>query len=120
MNLKEVLDCKVFAVAGDTVNEEKFAAKIKAALEARGLTAYGVGKELPSFDAILEEIDVIDLCIRSERALALLKATEKSCKCVVVQPGVESPELLQWLQEHQIPHIEGCLLAAMKQYPKKS
>lgn len=119
MTLQEVMTQQVFAVAGDTCKAEKFAAKIKAGLLEKGYTAYGVGKELASFDDVPEEIDVIDLCIRADRGLALLKNTNKKCRCVVVQPGAESPELLSWLEQEKIPYLQSCLLVGMEQYPRK-
>lgn len=116
MTLKEVMDQQVFAIAGNTTTQEKPAGQIKAGLEAHGRTAYGVGKELASFNDIPEEIDIIDLCIRADRGLELMKENRKSFKCVVVQPGAGSPELLQWMDEHHIPYLEDCLLIGMKRY----
>lgn len=113
MTLNEVLEQRVFAVAGSTLTTEKPAGQIKAGLTARGRSVYGVGKELASFNEIPEEIDVIDLCIRSDRGLELMKENRKPFKCVVVQPGAGSPELLQWMDENHIPYLEGCLLRAM-------
>ena len=46
MELKEIMNQQVFAVAGNTQNPEKFAAKIKSGLTRQGYTAYGIGKEL--------------------------------------------------------------------------
>ena len=119
MTLKEIMDQQVYAVAGDTSNPEKYAAKIKAGLQKNGYTAYGVGKELESFDQIPEEIDIIDLCVRADRGLELMKHTAKKCKCVVIQPGASSPELLDWLEKQKIPYLQGCLLVGMQEYPRK-
>lgn len=118
MELREVMDQQVFAVAGNTTDGEKYAAKIKAGLLERRYTAYGVGKELASFNDVPGEIDVIDLCIRADRGLALLKESRKAVKCVVVQPGAESPELLEWLEEQGVPYLQGCLLVGMERYPR--
>ena len=120
MELKEIMSQQVFAVAGNTQNEEKFAARIKNGLIAQGYTVYGVGKELASFNDIPEEIDIIDLCIRPEAGLALLRENRKPCKCVVLQPGAESPELMAWLEEQHIPYVQNCLLVGMRTYPRKS
>lgn len=119
MTLQDAMTYQVYAVAGDTVNPDKFAAKIKSSLQEKGYTAYGIGKELVSFDDVPEEIDIIDLCIRADRGLALLKATQKSCKGVVVQPGAESPQLLAWLEEQKIPYIQSCLLIGLRDYPRQ-
>ena len=118
MELNEIMDQQVFAVAGNTVKEEKFAARIKSGLTASGYTAYGVGKELTSFNDIEGDIDIIDLCIRPEEGLRLMKENRKPCKCVVLQPGAESPELMSWLEEQQIPYVQNCLLVGMKLFPR--
>ena len=120
MELKEIMDQQVFAVAGNTLNSEKFAARIKNGLEAQGYTAYGVGKELASFNDIPEDIDIIDLCIRPEAGLALMQENRKPCKCVVLQPGASSPELEAWLDAHEIPYVHNCLLVGMQTYPRKA
>ena len=116
MELKEVMEQKSFVVVGDTLNEEKFAYKIKHAMLENGYEVQCVGKELASINDVEGEIDIIDLCIRSDRGLALMQECKKAFKGVVVQPGAESEELLAWLQEQKIPYIESCLLRGLKQY----
>lgn len=116
MELEQIMKQRVFAVAGDTINEEKYACKIKRELAEHGYTVYGVGKELKSFQEIQEEIDIIDLCINPARGLALMKDCKKACKCVVIQPGAESIELFAYLRERKIPFIEGCLLVGLRLY----
>ena len=108
----------VFAVAGDTLNEEKYAFKIKNALLEHGYTVYAVGKELSSFDEIPGEIDVIDLCIHPAKALKLITECKKKFKCIVIQPGAESPELISYLDEHKLPYIQGCVLVGLSLYAK--
>lgn len=120
MELKEIMDQQVFAVAGNTQNPEKFAAKIKSGLTRQGYTTYGVGKELASLNDVPGDVDIIDLCIRPEEGLRLLQENQKPCKCVVLQPGAESPELIAWLEEHQVPYVQNCLLVGMETYPRKA
>ena len=62
---------KTFAVAGDTLNEEKYAFKIKQGLLEKDYTVYAVGKEAASFNDIPCDIDIIDLCINPIKGLAL-------------------------------------------------
>jgi len=116
MELPQIMKEKVFAVAGDTLNEEKYACKIKKGLEEHGYKAYGVGKELTSFNEIPEEIDIIDLCINAVKGLKLLQECKKSFKCIVIQPGAESEELLAYLNEKNLPYIQGCLLVGLSLY----
>ena len=118
MDLSEIMRQQTFAVVGDTLNSEKYAAKIKEGLLSQGYTVYAVGKELPSLNDIPEDIDIIDLCIRPDRGLALLQESRKSFRCIVLQPGADSPELIRWLEEQHLPYIHGCLLVGMRLYPR--
>lgn len=116
MELKEIMEQKVMVVVGDTLNEEKYAYKIKTKLLEKGYTVYAVGKELSSINDINEEIDIIDLCINPVKGLKLIKECKKNFKCIVIQPGAESDELLEYLEENNIDFIEGCLLVGMRLY----
>jgi predicted CoA-binding protein len=116
MELKDIMKQKVFAVAGDTLKQEKYAYKIKNKLIKNGYTAYGVGKELQSFNDIPEDIDVIDLCINSTKGLELMKECKKTFKAVVIQPGAESKELIEYLKEKNIDFIESCILIGLSMY----
>ena len=118
MDLQEIMQQRVFAVAGDTLNNEKYAYKIKTGLKEAGYTVYSVGKELASFNDIAESIDIIDLCINATKGLQLIKECKKSFKCIVIQPGAESDELISYLNENNLPYIEGCLLVGLKLYAK--
>ncbi len=118
MDLREIMCQQTFAVVGNTLNQEKYAAKIKEGLLSQGYTVYAVGAELPSLNDIPEDIDIIDLCIRPDRGLALLRENRKPFRCIVLQPGADSPELLRWLEEQHLPYIHGCLLVGMRLYPR--
>lgn len=118
MDLKEIMQQQKFAVVGDTLNEEKYAHKIKDGLHDKGYEVYPVGKELPSLNSIPEEVDVIDLCINPVKGLSLVKEYKKPFKCIVIQPGAESEELLCYLDENRLPYIEGCLLVGLSLYSK--
>lgn len=116
MELKEVMEQKVFAVVGNTVNEEKYAYKIKNKLTANDYEVYGVGKELKSLNDIDAEIDIIDLCINAALGLNYIKECRKSFKCIVIQPGAEGPELIEYLKSNNLPFIENCLLRGIALY----
>lgn len=116
MDLKEIMAQRVFAVAGDTLNEEKYAYKIKQGLLAQGYTVYCVGKELKSFNDIPGDIDIIDMCIHPAKGLALIKECSKDFKCIVIQPGAESGELLEYLDERGLPYLQGCVLVGLSVY----
>ena len=116
MNLKEVMCQQNFAVVGDTLNEEKYACKIKHGLVDHSYSVFCVGKELSSLNDIEDEIDIIDLCVNSVKGLALIKECKKPFKCIVIQPGAESSELICYLEDNKLPYIEGCLLVGLSMY----
>lgn len=118
MDLKEIMQQKVFVVVGDTINEEKYAYRIKNELKQNGYQVYCVGKELESINEIEESIDIIDLCINPVKGLQLMKECTKEFKSIVIQPGAESQELIEYLNEKNYPYIEGCLLVGMSLYSK--
>ncbi|WP_294856772.1 CoA-binding protein [uncultured Oscillibacter sp.] len=114
MELQEIMRQRVFAVVGNTLDSEKYAYKIKQGMIEKGYTVYAVGKELPSLNDVPEEIDIIDLCIHPAKGLELMRECKKSFKCIVLQPGAESAELVAYLDEKGMPYINGCLLVGMR------
>lgn len=116
MDLKQIMKQKNFVVIGDTLNEEKYAFKIKQTLLENGYNVYSVGKELASVNDIEGDIDVIDLCIHPSKGIKLLKECTKSFKTIVIQPGAESDEIIQYLQDNRIDYIESCLLVGIRLY----
>lgn len=118
MELKEIMQQKRFAILGDTLHPEKYAYKIKHQMDASGYTVYSVGKELGSLNDIDGDIDVIDLCIHPVKGLKLLQENRKPFRSIVIQPGADSPELIAWLEEANIPYIHGCLLVGLSLYGK--
>lgn len=120
MDLREIMRYNVFAVVGDTLNEEKYAYKIKNELINSRYKVYSVGKELKSLNDIEEEVDIIDLCINPPAGIKLLKENKKNFKCIIIQPGAGSEEIIEYLEENNYPYIEGCLLVGIRLYGKYS
>ena len=116
-NLKEVFGQQVFAVVGNTTDRAKAACKIKYGLTRRGYSAYGIGKELHSLNEVPEEIDVVVLCANPKWGLELMQDCRKDMKGVVIQPGAESTELMEYLEEQGIPYLESCILSGFSLYP---
>lgn len=119
MELKEAMQQQSFVIVGDTLNEAKFAYKIKHAMANCGYDVQCVGKELVSINETKGRIDIVDLCIRPDKGLELLKKCEKSFKGVVIQPGAGSEEIRKYLEEQQIPFIDGCLLVGLSMGSKE-
>lgn len=105
-----------FVVCGNTLDEEKYAYKIKNNLLSNGYKVFSVGKELDSINDIKEEIDIIDLCINPIKGIKILKECNKPFKCVLIQPGASSEEIIEYLKNNNIPYLEGCALVGLKIY----
>lgn len=116
MELKDVMKQKNFAVVGNTLDEEKFAYKIKTGMNEKGYNVYPVGKELTSINDIDGEIDIVDLCIHPAKGIKLLQECEKPYKAVVIQPGAGSDEITEYLDKEGIDYINNCLLVGLKEY----
>ena len=116
MDLKEIMDKKNFVVLGDTLNEEKYACKIKNKLKEYHYNVSCVGKELDSINDVVEEIEVLDLCIHPAKGIQLLKECTKTIPCVLIQPGAQSEEIFEYLKENNIPYLEGCALKGIERY----
>ena len=118
MDLEQIMQMNTFVVAGDTLNPEKYAYRIKHGLLEQGYTVYSVGKELGSLNEVPEDAQILDLCINPAKGLKLLQESQRTYRCVVIQPGAGSPEILAYLEEHRQPYLEGCLLVGMRLYPR--
>ena len=62
------------------------------------------------------DIDIVDLCIHPAKGLKLLQECQKSYQCIVIQPGASDEVLISYLQQHNIPYLDGCLLVGLKLY----
>lgn len=118
MDLRDVMQCQNFVVVGDTLNADKYAYQIKEQLLERGYSVQCVGKELASLNDVEGDIDIIDLCIHPAKGIRLLKECRKPFRCVVIQPGAESDEILTYLKDNGLPHLQACLLVGMRVYPR--
>ena len=120
MELNEIMKSRVFTVLGDTLNEEKYAYRIKHALKDAGYTVHCVGKELASLnDVPEEEIEGLDLCINPVRGLPMIRECRKQIRVVLIQPGAGSDEIRQYLDQKNIPWLDGCALKALEEIKLK-
>lgn len=117
MDLKDIMSYKKFIVIGSTENKEKYAYKIKEKLIDNGYDVYCVNKDNP-INNIEDMVDIIDLCINPVLGLKILKEYKylNNIKCVLIQPGAESDEIKNYLQEKNIDYLEGCALVGISLY----
>lgn len=119
MDLKELMGFKNFVVVGKTLDPDKYAYKIKQQLLLNDYNVECVYQELKSIDDVSFDIDVLNLCINPVVGLKLLKQCNKNFKCVLIQPGAESEELIEYLKAKEICFLESCSLVGITLYSNK-
>lgn len=118
MELKEIMDELDFVVVGNTLNEKKYAYKIKHALLNKNYNVACVHKELKSINEVPFDNFILDLCINPNLGINYLKECNKNIKCVLIQPGAESEEIEEYLKENNIDYLNGCVLVGLSLYKK--
>ena len=120
MDIKELIIKNNWVVIGDVNNKEKYAYKILEKFKEKGYTVVGVhpkGGEgvYKSLKEIPFKINAIDLCINSKLGIEYLKeANELDIKNVLIQPGAESEEILEYCKKNNINAIGNCALAQLR------
>jgi predicted CoA-binding protein len=120
MNASEFMKYKNWAVAGDVLNKQKYAYRIKMSLKIAGFNVSGMKPGLseegvyPSLKDIPHTIEVLDLCINPRDGIKVVKeAKELGIDKVLIQPGAESAEILEFCRDNGIEAIEGCALVEL-------
>lgn len=119
MRAQDLLNYKNWAVAGDVLNNSKYAYKILNRLKTAGFSAVGVNPRAVEGEVYknLKEagtVEVLDLCINPRSGIELVKeAKELGIKYILIQPGAESEEILEYCSENGIVAIEGCALVEL-------
>lgn len=120
MDIKELIKLNNWIVIGDTNNESKYAYKILNKFNEKGYTVSGVhpkGGEgvYKTIKEVPYGIDAIDLCINPKLGIEYLKeAKGLGIKNVLIQPGAESEEILNYCKENNINAIENCALVQLR------
>lgn len=119
MNIDEFKKFKNWVVIGDVSNESKYASKILNKFKGKGTLVSGVhpkgGHEIyTSLKDVPYKIEAIDLCINPIRGLEYMKeAKELGIQNVLVQPGAESDDLINYCVENNINVVKGCALVSL-------
>ena len=120
MNASNLMDYKNWVVVGDVLNSNKYAYKILRELKESAYNVCGVNPRGKAEEVYLNlkdvnyKIDVIDLCINPITGIKVLKeAKDLNIDKVLIQPGAESTEILDYCRENGITAIEGCVLVEL-------
>jgi predicted CoA-binding protein len=116
----DFLNYKNWAVAGSVLSEEKYAYKIFNKLKEKGYNVAGVKPGCETKDVfsnikdIPYNIDVLDLCINPIKGLDIVKEASKlGINKILIQPGAESKDIINFCKENNIDAVEGCALVEL-------
>ena len=120
MQVEEFFNYKNWVVIGDVLNKSKYASKILEALKSSNFNVTGInprdtsGEVYKNLRDIPYKIEIIDLCINPITGLKIMQeAAELGIDKVLIQPGAESQEILNYCAEKGIIAIEGCALVEL-------
>lgn len=119
MLAKDFLNFKNWCVIGDVGNEKKYAYRILNKLKENEYNVVGVSLKggeniFKSLSEVPYNIEVIDLCINPVKGIEFIKeAKALGINKVLIQPGAESEEILNFCKENGICSIEGCALVEL-------
>lgn len=117
MKAHKLLKYQNWVVVGDVANPSKYAHKILNKFINRGYNVTGVNPRsdvdgiYKSLSKVPYKIEAIDLCINSVEGLEIVKeAKSLGIKHILIQPGAESKEIIDYCKENEINAVEGCAL----------
>lgn len=122
MRAHNLLKYKNWAVVGDVANPAKYANKILNRFANQGYNVTGVNPRsnvdevYKSLSDVPYKIEALDLCINPIAGLEIVKeAKDLGIKRILIQPGAESKEIIDYCKENDINAIEGCALIELSQ-----
>jgi uncharacterized protein len=121
MEVRDLMYFKNWVVIGDVTNETKYANKILRKLKESNYNVSGIHPKggdsvCKSIKDVPYNIDVIDLCINPIKGIEYLKeANDMRIKYVLIQPGAESEEILNYCKENSITAFENCALVQLRE-----
>ena len=120
LNANQFLDYKNWVVVGDVLNPTKYAYKILDSLKKDGFNAVGVNPSVENevvynnLSDIPYKVEVLDLCINPYKGIKILHEAHKlKIDKILIQPGAESPEIINFCKLNRIQAIEGCALVEL-------
>lgn len=123
MEPKELLDYKNWVVVGKISDPKKFPFKILRSLEEGAYNVKGVyskddsGEAFKTLSDVPYKIDVMDLCINPALGIEIVKEAKKiGIDKILLQPGTESDEILDYCKKEGITAIQSCALVLLSNY----
>ncbi len=101
-------------ILGNTLDQEKYAFKIKQELINYNIIPKCVDKEIKNINEINNEIDLLILCMNPNKEKLILDSCKLKINNVLIQPGAESEEIINFLVHNKIDYINGCILQYYK------
>jgi predicted CoA-binding protein len=109
------------AVVGATDDSSKFGSVIYRDLKRKGFTVYPVNlerptvdgdKAYPSLDALPVKPTIVNIVVPPESAIRVLqKCLDIGLTNIWLQPGAESPEVMDFLQNHDFNYLaNACIM----------
>lgn len=124
MKAKDFLKYQNWIVAGDVLNETKYAGRIYNALQEASYLVKGLHPKeenkavIRSFQELSETEDVfqvLNLVINPMRGIDIVKeAHAYGIKKVLAQPGARSFEIQDFCVTHGMEYVEGCTLVELR------
>lgn len=121
MEARNLFEFNNWVVVGSTTKPDKYAYKILKALKAADFNVAGVyptdktGNAYKALEDVSFNIDCLDLCINPKFGIDIMKkAKDIGIDKVLIQPGAESDEILEYCKENNIIAIEGCALVQLR------
>jgi len=121
LKASEFLEYKNWVVVGDVLNHLKYAYKILSSLKEADFNVVGLNPSVKNEEAyksladIPYKIDILDLCINPIKGIKILEEAHKlKIDKVLIQPGAESSEILEFCRKNGIEAIEGCALTELR------
>ncbi|MCI1946330.1 CoA-binding protein [Clostridium luticellarii] len=127
MKASNLLYYKNWVVVGNVSTEGKYAFKIVNALKSAGFNVIGINpKEVlgkgvdESLKKALTQVHVLDLCTNPALGTEMVKiAHEFHIDKVLIQPGAESQEILDFCNNNGIDAVCGCALVELSKRNQK-
>ena len=117
----ELLEFKDWVVVGDVLNRLKYAYKILNSLKEAGFNVVGLNPSVKNQEAytnlsdIPYKIEVLNLCINPTKGIKILQeAHQLKIDKILIQPGAESAEILDFCRANGIQAVEGCTLVELR------